>query len=683
MRNSFNLRAIALVLLSITFSITWAQPTNVNANHNIRLDFDKIIHEMAVVKASNVEMPPEWAIMQRQLIRVMEQAAPYYVKRFTRSDGSTYGKGPYDDVYEMFYNWPELYAISGNKYFFETASKEYDAITRSNTTYSNDSIDYFHQLHKEYPRNDDFFHMSEGLTAFYNLALGDPTLPGNIQRARRFAGLYLNEDPEAQNYDAKHHVIKSIFTGSQGPLGSSDATYNLCYGHASLYPKMDSLEPDWANDPKRKIKIQALYDQMVTRTDVPVNLAATGLMTNAYLYTGEEKYKEWVLNYADAWMKRIAANGGLLPDNIGQTGKVGEYRNGQWWGGLYGWYGRYGLMMMFSQLSVATENAYMLSGDPKYLDLVRSQITSLLQRSKTTKEGQLLVPFRYKKEGWYSYRPMMIQDLAHLWHASMATGDWEKIEILMKGNNFHPLWDEGIWGENTLNEGDAKVWEAAEPFDWSLEISNGDRTFGSSEHSRLMYYAGKNPDWPLESLKADYKEVMKRMNFMQNDPRDVSKINTDDLYPNNPVITKALVQTTMGTPQTIYNGGLLRATLRYFDADKKLPGLPKDVAALVEDLKADRVVLNLVNLSVIESRRVIVQAGAFGEHSFSAISYQEQKGNEGGNHEREVIKKEVNNTYFVVDLQPGTSIKLNIGLRRFVNKPSYAFPWHRGKVEVK
>lgn len=678
MKRSYNCRAIMLVCLSFGFSIIKAQSTDINSNQNVSLDVDKILNEMVLAKASNIETPPQWAIMQRQLIWTIEQAAPYYVKRFIRSDGSTYGKGPYDDVYEMFFNWPELYAISGNKYFFETASKEYNAITRTNTTYYKDSIDYFHQLHKEFPRNDDFFHISEGLTAFYNLALGDPTLPENIQRAKRFAGFYLNEDPQAQNYDPNHHVIKSIFTGSEGPLVSSDATYNLRYGHASLYPKLDSLEPTWADEPKRKKQIQALYDQMVTRTDVPVNLAATGLMTNAYLYTGEEKYKKWVLDYVDGWMKHIADNKGLLPDNVGLTGKVGEYRNGQWWGGLYGWYGRYGLMMMFSQLSVATENAYLLSGDPKYLDLLRSQTTSLLQRSKTTKEGQLLVPFRYKKEGWYSYRPMMVQDLAHLWHASMATQDWEKIEILMKGNKFHPLWDEGIWGQNTLNEGDTKVWEPAEPFDWSEELSNGDRTFGSAEHARLMYYAGKNPDWPLESLTADYKEVMKRMNFMQNDPRDVATINADDLYPNNPVITKALIQTTMGTPQTIYNGGLLRATLRYFDADKKTPGLPKDVAALVEGLEADRTIVNLVNLSVTDSRRVVLQAGAFGEHVFTSFSYEQLKGNE-----KEIIKKEVNNPYFVVELLPGASIKLNIGMKRFVNKPSYAFPWQREKVGVR
>lgn len=671
MRKILTLKWMILSLLFISSFTARSQTAN-----NKGIAHFGMKNELTVIKGSVLENPPDWAIMQRQLIKTIELAAPYYVKRFTRVDGSVYGKGPYDDVFEMFYNWPELYAISGNEFLNSTALNEYNAIIRSNTAFSDDSINYNHQLYKEFPRHDDFFHISEGITAFYNLALGNPMLPENIERARRFAGYYLNENPEAQNYDSAHSIIKSIFTGSQGPLTSSDATYNLRYGHASLYPIISDLEPDWYKNPKRRKEIQTLYDKMVTRTDVPVNLAATGLMTNAYLYTGEEKYKKWVLNYVDVWMKRIAENGGLLPDNVGQTGKTGEYRNGQWWGGLYGWYGRYGLMMIFSELSVASENAYLLSGDPKYLDLLRSQVSSLMDRGKTTKDGQLLVPFRYKKEGWYSYRPMMIQDLAHLWHASMSPEDWEKIEILMKKNKFRPLWDEGIWGKNTLNEGDSKVWEPAEPFDWSKEISNGDRTFGSSEHARLMYYAGNNPDWPLESLKADYEEVMRRMHFMQNDSRDVTKIYADDLYPNNPVVTKALVQTTMGTPQTIYNGGLLRATVRYFDADKRVPGLPANIAALVESLQNDGAILHLINLSLTDSHRVMIQAGAFGEHSFTSLSYQKQQGT-GENQLKENKKIEINQPYFIADLPPGTSLRMNIGMRRFVNKPSYAFPWQK------
>lgn len=244
MSNGIHLRLTVFALLSTVFFTTRAQ-TTVNPNQPAKLSgYDKIINAMAVVKAGNVPIPPEWAILQRQRISVMEQGASYYLKKFTCSDGSSFGKGPFDDVYEMFYNWPELYGISGNEFLYQTAVKEYNAITRNDTTYCNDSIDYFHQLYKEYPRNDDFFHISEGLTAFYNLALGDPSLPENIQRARRFAGLYLNEDPDAQNFDAKHKIIKSIFTGSKGPLTTSDATYNVRFGHASFYPEIDSLESE-------------------------------------------------------------------------------------------------------------------------------------------------------------------------------------------------------------------------------------------------------------------------------------------------------------------------------------------------------------------------------------------------------------------------------------------------------
>lgn len=659
-KNITGIKWLLLIFLISSGSNIIAQNTKSLAEQS----FSAFLKNSALIKANRLSPHPDWAIMQRQLMRTIETSAPEYTKKFTQKDGTPYGLGPYDDVYEMFYNWPEMYALGGSEYLFETALKSYQAITLNGSAYVKDSIDYNHQLFKEFPRQDDWFHISEGITLFYNMGLADAKLSENIKRAKRFAGFYMNEDPEAENFNSAQKTIKSIFTGSQGAASTSSAVYNLRYGHTSLFPVIKDLEPGWHENPERQKQIQDLYDQIVTRTDVPVNLLATGLITNAYLYTGDEKYKKWVLDYVDVWMKRIAENKGILPDNIGQSGKIGEYRNGQWWGGLYGWYGRYGVLMQFSALSVASECAYLLSGDEKYLDLLRSQVNSLMQRASYTKEGQMLVPYRYKKEGWYSYRPMMIQDLAHLWHASMNPEDWKKIEVLMKGNKFHPLWDEGIWGQNTLAELDTIAWKKAEPFDWNREVISGDRTFGITEHARLMYYAGKNPDWPLEVLKADYQEVLKRMNFMQNDPRNIYSIQKDDLYPNNPVITKGLVQTTMGTPQTIYNGGLLRATVRYFDADLRRPGLPQDVAALVNLLKADETGIQLVNLNPSESRKLIVQAGAFGEHTFTNIYDGQQK-------------IEVGKPYFVVELPPSGSINLITGIKRFQNKPSYAFPWQK------
>ena len=58
----------------------------------------------------------------------------------------------------------------------------------------------------------------------------------------------------------------------------------------------------------------------------------------------------------------------------------------------------------------------------------------------------------------------------------------------------------------------------------------------------------------------------------------------------------------MGCPQTIYNGGLLRALVRYFDVDRARPGLPKDVAALVDEIRPSAVGIQLVNTSTSESR---------------------------------------------------------------------------------
>ena len=271
-------------------------------------DYQKFLEGLPTVKATTVETPPDWAVMQRQLIRTMEEAAPYFMERFTRRGGTVYGEGPYDDVYEMFYNWPEFYAIGADESLYDMALQSYNAITRTNTAYYQDSIRYQRRLYKEFPRHDDFFHISEGMTLFYNLGLGDPTIPENRYRAQRFAGFYLNEDPEAQNFDPEHTLIKSIFTGSEGPLESSDATYNLRYGHASLYPVIEDLEPEWHESPERKQEIQEMYDEIITRTDVPVNLGTTGMVTNAYLYTGDEKYRQWVLNYVDAWMQRIEEN---------------------------------------------------------------------------------------------------------------------------------------------------------------------------------------------------------------------------------------------------------------------------------------------------------------------------------------------------------------------------------------
>ena len=75
--------------------------------------------------------------------------------------------------------------------------------------------------------------------------------------------------------------------------------------------------------------------------------------------------------------------------------------------------------------------------------LLRSQIDLLLNNSKISKEGQLLVPYKYGPDGWHSYRPFRITDLSHLWNESMDQQDWQRIEKVMDGSKYVPA---GLFG---------------------------------------------------------------------------------------------------------------------------------------------------------------------------------------------------------------------------------------------
>ena len=255
----------------------------------------------------------------------------------------------------------------------------------------------------------------------------------------------------------------------------------------------------------------------------------------------------------------------------------------------------------------------------------------------------------------------------------MDTADWARIEKVHAGHKYRPLSDEGIWGRNTLDHLDKTTpYIPTASFDWSEEMVLGDRTMGKSEYARLMYYAGENPDWPLEALKADFQEMTQRMAFMRQDKRPISEIKGDDTYPNNPIIIKALQQTTMGTPQTIYFGGLLRATVRYFDVSAQRPGLPKNVSALVTDLSDKSVTIHLINLDPVRSAKLIIQAGAFGEHQFTVVGFEALQ---LGQTTATTVQKVIDGKYLEVALVPSGSIILDLRLDRFVNKPSYRFPW--------
>ena len=666
--------------------------------------------EMVSIKATDICAPPGWALMERNLINLMEEAAPMMVKKYTEPGGALYFAEDFDDLYEQFYNWCLFYAIGADESLLNFALQEWNATTRiSDDSFNhrlrhNDFTKVFRpSMHNEFwnlAQAMEWHHLGEGNMAFYDFGVACPTVSENVRRARRFAAMFIGEDPEAPNYDPEYKILRSPFHSSQGPRLHADANFantmllagrflggevNYYGVRASLYPIVEDLELDWYEDPKRRAEIVELFEKMVLQADTPNSLGAAALVTNAYLYTGDEKYKRWVLEYTEAWLDRMRRNNGIMPDNVGPTGKIGEHRNGVWWGGQYGWNHYQGYNIMFHSLTIAAECALLLTGDFGYLELLRSQIQLMLENSITREDGQLIMPTRYGPDGWCYDPPVgpsnddilpkrgvytgpipwRMQELVHLYHASMSSEDYELITRIREGEV------ERDWNE--------------------IGDRGGEKNGGETEFARFQYYDGLNPDWPEKILSAEYRWAMEAFDKIRLDDRTVEEIVTTNFFPPNPVFTKGLTQVTMGAPQSVYNGGLLRATVRYYDRDNARPGLPKDVAALVDKLGADAVGIQLVNLSNTETRNAIVQAGAFGEHQFTGLKYRSMNQEELRQNpylwlrsEREYAEKEtsVNGKYFAVELPPSTSVRLEVGMRRFVNNPSYAFPWHGETIPV-
>ena len=368
-------------------------------------------------------------------------------------------------------------------------------------------------------------------------------------------------------------------------------------------------------------------------------------------------------------MERTEKNGGICPDNVDAEGVIGGGREGVWWGGQYGWNHYQGYNIMFHGINIAAECAQLLTGDRGYLDFLRSQLKVQIDNGRKREDGQLIVPVRYGPDGWdwrkapglqvrdgiemrgvwLEPSPMRGQELVHLYHASMSQEDYELVTQVRDGEV------ERDWNE--------------------IGPALGEKNWGTTEFARFQYYDGRNPDWPEKILRAEYQKAQETYQEMLDDERTQLEIIATNRIPSQPVLTKGLTQVTMGAPQSIYNGGLLRATVRYFDRVRARPGLPPEVAALVDELGPATVGIQLVNTSCSESRHLVVQAGAFGEHRFTNVEYGEESGDG-----RSV--RPVEGTCFAVELPPSTAIRLKAGLDRFANPPSYAFPWHGDAIPV-
>lgn len=621
--------------------------------------------------------PPAWATNQRRLFDVLSDSVDSFVAHYFDDDGSPLwppdghvGIDGSDDLVEGFYNWPLVYAMGGDRFLLDAAREAYRAVI---DRLSEVETPYGHPMYvDEFDQGRDWFHLGEGNLYTYNMGLANPTDDVVVERAERFAGLYLG-DSETGNYDAERRLVRSPQTGSMGPDNADFSKY-VTHGYGADYrwwrhglpwrdvPEFD--EPADLHDPVNEELLFDVLNERCTKGDVPLNLNITSLMTNAYLHTGDDRYREWVFDYLDAWRERTAENGGIIPDNVGRSGEIGEYTNGKWYGGYYGWsWG--GWHYIGIGPTVAAENAVLLDGDRDHLNFPRSQLDHLVERgvevSADAVNDTLYIPHKFGEsgnyhynasgvlreddgevryeDGWFEFRPHKDDPYAvHLWYMSMSEDDRERIRDL---RNHHK-----------------QNWRRVDP---RAKTKHAD----GHEYAWLSYLDREFPDYPERIMAAGHAHVRERTKLMRDEGYDPDELDEDYLRNRNPVSEKGLLQLTMGAPQPIYYGGLVMAQVRHFDLGRGRPGLPQNVAALVQDVTADGIDLTLVNTGG-RDREMLVQAGAYGEHEFTTVS-------------ADGTERRPESNVIEISLPSGTHCSLSAELDRFENDPTYDLPDELGR----
>ncbi len=613
---------------------------------------DRAQSRPATIEARGRAHPPDWAVKQRYLIDLMDDAAIDFVQRYTRPDGTLIWRDEWpgmdgsDDGYESFVTFPLFYIIGGGEHVHALARSEWNAVTWQFTEYG--------QVWREFDAYYDWMHHGESSTYIYYFGLADPYHHVDRTRALRFAAMYTGDDPRAPNWDPELKMIRSPINGSRGPqfeMSAEDwvthrpvlANYLTPYEDV---PGFDISDPftklDWTDD-ETFAKILSLMNERMVPGDVPLNLNATSLVTSAYLYTGDETYKRWVLEYLSAWRERTERNGGIMPDNVGPSGEIGERMDGNWWGGYYGWRWPHGAWILLESTLIAGQNAMLLTGDPSWLDLHRSQ-ADLLWSLREERDGVTTVPFRHGATGWFDYREPQPRHYVHLHFMSQDDADWQRIQARFP---------------------EREAWYGAPPRFGKAGHFWPERWFG--------YMAGENPSFPDQVLDHTYACMQQRLDkiaryrIARDNLANAAEWDVHHWQDLNPVVPEGLVQMTMGTPAAVYHGGLLHATVRHFDPVRRRPGLPQDVAALVEAVTPEGVTLSLVNTDPFSGREVWVQAGGFGEHRFTEVRDADSRD--------KTVPVPVNDRIVRVVLGPWSQARLQIGMERYVNAPTYDVPW--------
>jgi hypothetical protein len=550
--------------------------------------------------------PPEWALAERVLIRENAAAAAEFAARYIDSRGHFRGVERWggndgpDDVMETFHNWPLAHALGADDGLLQLYERIWEG-----------HLDQFQRAKApstEMARTGMYWR--EFVTSF--------DWEHNGEGLASFYHYGLSR-PRDRLYRQRAVRYAGFYNGDDPLAPNYDKQHKIIRSlhNGSRGPKLTPATVyDWGGEAEPGSDRHTRYKTAANiKGDHPLNLCATTLGMNAFLLTGERKYADWVLGYTDAWRERILQNGGNTPTNIGLDGRIGGEWGGKWYGGTFGWNfdpESSSRNYYMRGVRIAMGNAFLLTRDPKYFEPLWRQLQNLYAVRKE-ENGRILLPNKHGDRGWYGYLP---------------------------NEHFDVQRDLYLWSmdKRYLDHVGRDAW--------------------------IQYLLGRNARYPQQALQQGITDLRRRVAGFRGDLSTPDSRALDHAQRFNPVVTTPLINLMNGGNEPGTSGSLVHVRLRYFDPDRRRAGIPEDVAALVDTIEDSAVAVTLVNVSQTEERTLIVQTGAYGEHTATEVTA-------GGR------TWKVNAPWFTVRLAHGAGARLQIGMQRYANTPTLDFPWER------
>lgn len=193
-------------------------------------------------------------------------------------------------------------------------------------------------------------------------------------------------------------------------------------------------------------------------------------------------------------------------------------------GGHYGWRWPHGWPTIIEPATIACANAALLTGDPAWLALTRSQFDRLWALGRE-EEGCWVVPHKHRDGGWTADRPPDPVHPIACWYLSQEEGDLARVERLR-------------W-----------------PGDWrELNVARRKGLLGNTA-PWFEFIRGRNPAYPEQTLRANLALIAWRVAQLDAEQGDPATWDVYHWQRRTPMICERLVQLTLGAPIHLYPGG--------------------------------------------------------------------------------------------------------------------------------